>query len=306
MSDPTYFVCGATGTQGGATVNHILKNGAKVHAITRNLNTPAAQRLQSRGVSITEGTFDDKDILRQMMKGCTGLFLNLMPDLTNPDNEREQAEKILSAAKEEGIKHVIYSSGFSVNAPERLKNWDPTSFVGKILLNKQSNENKVRTYGFEHWTILRPGNFMSNYLQPLIRMYPGFAETGIWTTALLPETKLAMVDPSDIGAFAAAALFDPVRFNHQEIEIASEFLRVEDVTRALSRATGRDLKASFLSQKEVEKQAAQNPFISGQLLARDMAQFVVLEEVKGWGLPLGTFDGFLEREKARVKATWAI
>ncbi|KAE8366365.1 hypothetical protein BDV27DRAFT_170950 [Aspergillus caelatus] len=305
MSTSTFFVCGATGTQGGAVINHLLKAGAEVHAITRNLDTPAAQNLQSRGVHLTQGDFTDLETFKQSMKGCTALFLNLMPDLRIPNSEVHQAENILSAAKEAGIKHVIYSSGFSVNEPQRLKNWDPNSFVAKILLNKQTVEGKVRTAGFEYWTILRPGNFMANYLQPLVRMYPGFVEAGVWTTALLPETKLPMVDHNDIGAFGAAALFDPARFHEKEIEIASEFLHVEDVTKALSRATGRDLKAVFLSQEEVEKQATQNPFIGGQLLARDMAQFVDLEEVRAWKLPLGTFEKFLEREKEMVNATWS-
>ncbi|KAB8072267.1 hypothetical protein BDV29DRAFT_196960 [Aspergillus leporis] len=306
MASSTFFVCGATGTQGGATINHLLKNGAKVHAITRNLETPAAQALLSRGVSITKANFDDKDILKQSMKGCTGLFLNLIPDLANPDHELKQVMNILSAAKEEGIKHVIYSSGISVNAPERLKHWNPANSAVKMVLNKQSTENKVKTYGFGHWTILRPGNFMSNYLQPFVKMYPGFVETGVWTTALLPETKIPMVDPRDIGAFAAAALLDPVRFDQEEIEIGSEFMRVEEVVEALSRATGRDLKAVFLSEEEVEKQATQNPFVGGQLLARDMAQFLDLEKVRAWGLPLGTFSAFLEREEERVEATYSV
>ncbi|KAE8384888.1 hypothetical protein BDV23DRAFT_165974 [Aspergillus alliaceus] len=302
----TFFVCGATGTQGGAVTNHLLKHGAKVHAITRNIDTPASQSLQSRGVSLTQGTFDNPEIIKQSMKGCTAVFLNLMPNLQGPNTEMQQAENILSAAKAAGVNHVIYSSGFSVNEPQRMKHWDPNTIVAGFLLNKQAIEKKVRTYGFEYWTILRPGNFMSNYLQPLVRMYPGFVETGVWTTALLPETQLPMVDPNNIGAFGAAAILDPVRFHGKEIEIASEFLHVQDVTEALSRATGRELKVAFLSQKEVEKQAAQNPFIGGQLLARDMAQYVDLENVRAWGLPLGTFREFLEREKDGVKATWSV
>ncbi|KAE8374443.1 hypothetical protein BDV26DRAFT_269917 [Aspergillus bertholletiae] len=306
MSTSTFFVCGATGTQGGAVINHLLKAGAKVHAVTRNIDAPAAKNLQSRGVHLTQGDFTDPETLKQNTKGCTAVFLCLMPDLRVLNSEVHQAENILSAAKEAGIKHVIYSSGFSVNEPQRLKHWNPNSLVAKMLLNKQTVENKVRTAGFEYWTILRPGNFMSNYLQPLVQMYPGFVQTGVWNTALLPETQLPMVDPNDIGAFGAAALFDPVRFHEKEIEIASEFMHVADVVEALSRATGRDLKAVFLTQEEAEQQAALNPFIDGQLLARDMAQYVDLEEVRAWKLPLGTFGEFLTREEERVKATWSV
>lgn len=304
MSSPTVFVCGATGTQGGALIDHLLKHDVKVHAITRSLNSTAAQRLQELGVAISEGDFDDDESVKQNMTRCTSLFLNLMPALTDLNTSLEQARRLLKIAKECGIKQVIYTSGVSANDPSRNKHWNPNSIISKMMLNKQAIEHEIRNAGFETWTLLRPGNFMTNFLFPMNQMYPGLAENGVFITALTPDTLLPMVDPNDIGRFAAMAVLDPIKFNHQEIEIASEFMGAEEIMRALSRATGRDFKAVFMSDEEIDKQKGVNPFIAGQLMMRDMSSFVDLEKVKAWGLPLGTFDEFLVREKARVDVSY--
>ncbi|KAJ5776101.1 uncharacterized protein N7511_001112 [Penicillium nucicola] len=304
MSSPTVFVCGATGTQGGALIDHLLKHNVKVHAVTRSLSSTNAQRLQSLGVAITEGDFDNEESVRQNMTHCTSLFLNLMPALTDLNTSLEQARRLLKIAKESGIKQVIYTSGVSAGNPSRNKYWDPNGIISKMMLNKQDIEAEVRRAGFDTWTILRPGNFMTNFLFPMNQMYPGLAEHGVFTTALAPDTLLPMVDPNDIGNFAAAAILDPIESHQQEVEIASEFMGVEAIMRALERATGRDFKAVFMSDEEIDKQRGVNPFIAGQLMMRDMSSFVDLEKVKAWGLPLGTFDRFLIREKAKVNASY--
>ncbi|OQD81204.1 hypothetical protein PENANT_c029G03641 [Penicillium antarcticum] len=304
MSVPTVFVCGATGTQGGALIDHLLKHNVKVHAITRSLDSPAAKRLQSLGVTITEGDFDNEESVKQNMIHCTSLFLNLMPAFTDLNTSLDQARRLLKIAKECGVNQVIYTSGVSANDPSRNKHWDPNNIIGKMMLNKQAIENEIHNAGFEAWSILRPGNFMTNFLFPMNQMYPGLAEKGVFTTALAPDTVLPMVDPNDIGRFAAAAILEPVKFNHHEIEIASEFMGAEEIMRALAHATGRDFKAVFMSEEEVDKQKATNPFVAGQLMMRDLSSFVDMEKVKAWGLPLGTFAQFLMREKARVDTSY--
>ncbi|GAD95958.1 NAD dependent epimerase/dehydratase, putative [Paecilomyces variotii No. 5] len=306
MTTQAIFVCGATGTQGGAVTRHLLKHGGyTVHSISRNPESSAAESLQSLGVKLLKGDFNDKESLRDSIKNCTDLFLNFMPDLNNLQLEVEHAKDVLSLAKEAGVKYVIYSSSLSIKEPQRHKYWDPNSFTAAVLLSKQAIENEVRTAGFEYWTILRPGYFMSNLLPPLVRMYPGLLENGCWTTALTPETKLALIDPDDIGRFAAAAFSNPARFNKQEIPLSSELLGVEEIITALSRTSGRHLEAVFMAQEEAEAQAPTNPFISGQLAMRDMDQFVDDGLTRSYGLPLGTFEQFLQREKAKVVEAYA-
>ncbi|KAI9036157.1 NmrA/HSCARG family protein [Aspergillus affinis] len=301
------FVCGATGTQGGAVIYHLLQKGVSVHAIVRDPNSHGGQKLQEVGVTVTQGNYDDEESLRRGLEGCTGLFLNLSPDFSNEKLELEQARRILSIAKASGVDQIVYSSGFAANEPERLTYWDANGFVGKVILSKQAIENEVRAAGFTSWTILRPANFMSNFLLPLVKfLYPGLVETGVWTTALTKENLVPNVDPNDIGRFAAEALSNSQRFHAKEIDLASELLSVEDILKELAQATGRQFKAEFLRQEEVDAQLAVNPMIGGQLAMRDMHKFVNMEELKAWGIPLGSFKGFLERKKESVEKTYSI
>ncbi|BDD57727.1 hypothetical protein MPDQ_005265 [Monascus purpureus] len=303
MSSPTVFVCGATGAQGGAVSHHLAK-GAKVHTVTRNDTSEASHKLRAAGASIIPGNFDDEQSLRQRIQGCTALFLNLVPDFQDESHELNQARRIIAIAKESGVQHIVYSSAFAMNEPHRLRHWDTNNLLGKTLMSKQAIKNEVCSAGFPFYTILCPGSFMSNFLLPLVRMYPGLVDKGQFTTALTPETEVAMVDPNDIGRFCAEAVLDSVRFHKAKIPLASELLTVEDILGALSRATGRRITAHFLSSEEIEEQSVMNPVILGEFAMRDIAQFADIEGMRAWGFPLGSFESFLEREMERVKQTY--
>lgn len=298
------FVCGATGTQGGAVTTNLLEKGIAVKSITRNINSPEATRLLSKGVTLSEGDFDDEESLDKAMKDCTALFLNLRPDFTKPNGELGQAQKVLCAAKHAGVEHVVYTSSLGTRNPERMPNWSPNSMVGMLIAGKQTIENEVRNAGFKTWTILQPGNFMSNFLSPMVQMYQGLVETGTLTTALLPETMLPMIDPNDIGKFATASILDPVTFNQQEIENVSQMVGAENLMQDLARFTGKDIKIKFLSEEEITEQLPTNPLLGPQKVMRDMALLVDMREVQKWGIQLGTFAEFLEREKERVQQTY--
>ncbi|KAL2834701.1 hypothetical protein BJY01DRAFT_259428 [Aspergillus pseudoustus] len=304
----TIFVCGATGTQGGALINNILGSpSVKAHAVARDLSTPASLSLLAAGVTLFQGDFNDEASLRTAMHGCTALFINLMPNLADVTQELAQAQRLLSVAREVGVTHVVYSSGFSADHPERRRHYDPNGFVTKLLFSKQRVESAVRTAGFKYYTIIRPGNFMTNMLAPHVGvMYAGLVEKAEITTAFTRDMVLPMIDPNDIGRFALAAFLQPARFNAQEFEIASELMPFEDVVKAIGRVMGREVKINYLSQEDIDEQIKTNPFLGGQLMMRDMVECVDMDKVRAWGIPLGTFGEFLERESGRVKTTYGL
>ncbi|KAL4955911.1 hypothetical protein BDW69DRAFT_159646 [Aspergillus filifer] len=304
-SEQTIFVCGASGTQGGAITTHLLRTNTKIHAIARDPSSERNQSLATAGATLFPGSFDDQVSLRNAMKGCTALFLNLSPSFTDGNQELAQAKRIISIAKEADINQIIYSSGLIQNA-ENSQYWDPTSFVANVVLSKKAIEDVVRNAGFKHYTILRPGNFMTNYLAPYIYpMYPGLAEKGEYNTAFTRDTIIPMVDPYDIGAFGAAAFSDPGKFHGKEIALASQLMTLDEVLASLSAFAGRKLKASYMSEEEIDAQKGNNPFLGGQLMMRDMADGVDMDEVRSWGIPLTGFARFLKREEERVMKTFS-
>ncbi|KAL6892141.1 hypothetical protein GGI43DRAFT_414208 [Trichoderma evansii] len=303
MVQPKVFVCGATGTQGGAVARSLLSQNVTVNALARDPSSPQAQSIKALGVELFPGNFDDSSALKQALAGCTAAFLNFSPDFNDWTAELRWAKSIIAAARDAGVKHILYSSGFAVNAPEKLQHWDPNSVLAIVLLSKQSIEKEVRGAGFDYWTILRPGNFMANYLPPKVMMYGDLPQSGVWNTALLKETTLPMIDEDTIGRFASAAILNPTKFTSQEIELADELLHPEQILERLSAAAGRQLKAEYMSEADIEEKKS-NPFILGQFAMRDMVQFVDMEKVKSWGVPLSSFDTYLQREKDQIKATY--
>lgn len=303
MAQPKVFVCGVTGTQGGAVARALRSENVSVTALVRDPSSPQAQSIEALGVEIFPGNFDDTSAIERALTGCTAAFLNFFPDFKDLTAELRWAKSIIAAARAAGVKHILFSSGFAVGAPEKLKLWDANSIMGKALLAKQSNEKEVRDAGFDYWTILRPGNFMANYLPPKVAMYGDFVQSGVWTTALLKETKLPMIDEATIACFASAAIHNPTKFTGQTIEIADELIGPEQILEKISATAGRQLKAEYMPEAAIMEQKG-NPFIVGQYAMRDLASFVDMEKVKSWGIPLSSFDAFLQRETENIKKTY--
>ena len=299
----SYFICGITGTQGAAVAKQLLQHGATVHGLARDTTSAKSVAMAKLGASLFPGDYHSP-ALKDAMKGCVGAFLNFSPSHIDPTWELNTAKLVAETALAAGVKHVVYTSSPATDNPEKFSNWDKDNFTAKVILSKRAIEELVRGAGFGSWAVLRPASFMSNFLQPLVKMYDGLVEKGVWTTALRSDSILPLVDPVTIGTFGADALLDPKRFAGHSIELADEFLLPQEALDKLSAATGRNLQLAPLSEEEVQAQKATNPFVAGMYLMRELHRFVDLEEVKGWGIPVSSMDAFLEREKEALLETY--
>jgi uncharacterized protein YbjT (DUF2867 family) len=267
---PTIFVTGATGNQGGAVARLARSLNWTVHTTTRNPNSEAAKKLNAIGVEITPGSWDDTEGLKTSMTGCSLLFLNSFATFPDSSHEVVQIKGILSIAKDAGVKHVIQSTVFSADKPEKISVWNPDSLIGRVVLAKKAGEEEVRAMGFEAWTILRPGWLMTNLLEPSVKFLGDLQGTNVWASALRADTRLALCDPHGLAKFCIAAFQDPARFNGAQINLASELRTPGELMDALSAASGRKMVAKFWSDAEVEEQLRNNPMWQGQLTMREM------------------------------------
>ncbi|ORY71363.1 uncharacterized protein BCR38DRAFT_416570 [Pseudomassariella vexata] len=308
MSTPTIFVTGATGAQGGAVARLASKLNWTVHATVRDLDSPSAKSLALLGVELTRGDWDDEAALKKSIAGCDFLFLNLFPDFFDLLHERRQAQGIIRIAKESGVEHILYSSGFRTryqpDLPARLREQLEDSLVLETLASKKAIEDDTKKAGFDKWTILRPGFFMANLLLPNVRMYGDFNETGVWAQGLLPSTQLPLIDTEDIARFAIAAFQNPEKFSGKQIPLASEVRTPNELMALVTAASGKKVKAKFLSDEEMLRMLGENPFIISHVLMRDMSWNVDIDEVKSLGIPMGTFENYLKREKKAVDETY--
>lgn len=309
-SPSTIFVTGATGCQGGAVARLLLSTGHAVHAITRNPSSSIALRLQSLGAKLFTGSLDDESALATSMQGCTGLFLVVPP--APHETTIKYTTTILSAAKSVNtITHIVVSTTLGTDRPERLAAWNPDSgFLAMVLKPKIAMEELVvraAATDFKHHTILRPGNFMANFIKPKIStVNPDLERTGVYRTPFSPQTQIPMIDEADTAKFAVAAFADPARFNGKAVALASQLCTVDEIMEGLSRVSGKPIRAHYLSETEIQEEASKNSPVSWQRFLSDMDRLVDMEEVKAWGIELNTFGEFLERQSEVVKDTFRL
>lgn len=222
-SQKTVLVTGATGRQGGATVQHLLRNGWHVKAMTRDINQPAAQALKQAGAEVIQGDYEDRASLEAAVQGVYGVFSVQAYGGGVEGGEIIQGQTIAELAKAAGVQHLVYSSVQSAADLAR---------VGGDA-NKWAIEQFVRGLGIPY-TILRPSLFMDDLLGPRY----GTADDE-FRIGFAPETPVGLIAAYDIGAFAAYAFEHPEETVGQTIEIASDILTPPQIAAAISHALGR-------------------------------------------------------------------
>jgi len=107
-------VVGATGAQGGGIAWAILndpKSEFTLRAVTRNINSDKAKALAEAGAELCQADLDDRNSLVKAFTGAYGAYcLTNFWEHFNPEKERTQAINMAHAAKEAGLKHVIWST----------------------------------------------------------------------------------------------------------------------------------------------------------------------------------------------------
>jgi uncharacterized protein YbjT (DUF2867 family) len=310
-STPTVFVCGATGSQGGALARELLKSGWNVRTITRDPETPNAKALADLGVHLVKGDWDNEEALAEGLRGCDKLYLCLLPNLMNLDEAPERTSRIVRLARAAGVTQAIASTtlGTALLEEGREPPIGPGEFFGGHLRSKARVERIVIDGGFDHWTVLRPAFFMANFLEPKLTWgYTEVRDKGSWTNCMTPEVKLGLVDHVDIGRVAAAAFRDPATFHGRKLGLTSQELPVQEVLDQLAEAIGdgRELKAIFMTDEEIKKAQDANSwiFFASEPTVRYMSDYVDLPELNKLVPGLMDFKTFLKREADGVKATY--
>jgi uncharacterized protein YbjT (DUF2867 family) len=178
----TILVTGATGTVGGSVVSELVKRGAEVRALVRDVGKA---RLPP-GVTAVQGDLLDVEALRSALAGVSTLFLlnAVVPD------EFTQALVTLNLARKAGVERLVY---LSVIHSDRYVN--VPHFAGKLGV-----ERMIEDAGFSA-TILRPAYFMNNdaTVKNVVLEY------GVYPMPIGGK-GLAMIDARDVGEIAALEL----------------------------------------------------------------------------------------------------
>lgn len=118
-------VAGATGAQGGGLVRAIQNDpggGYRARAITRDVHSAKAKELAAMGAEVVAGDVDDEASLRRAYEGAHGAFcVTFFWAHFSPEKEFAEAGNMARAAKDAGVRHVIWST------LEDTRRWIPLS-----------------------------------------------------------------------------------------------------------------------------------------------------------------------------------
>ena len=107
-------IVGATGAQGGGLARAILgdrNGGFAARALTRKTTSDKAVELRKAGAEVVEADLDSVESLTRAFTGAHGVFaLTNYWEHFSAEKELQQARNMAEAAKQAGVKHLIWSS----------------------------------------------------------------------------------------------------------------------------------------------------------------------------------------------------
>lgn len=296
----TYLITQATGQQSRWVISHLLAAGAKIHAVVRDLQK-VPPILQDPRITLFQGESKNLEDILPAAQGCKGVFLNTFP---YPGLEALQAKTVVEACQKAGVERIVAATTIGTG----MKGfWDDEATKGinlhQYFSSKATVEEIVRAGGFQAYTILRPAVIHFDFFVPgCYGNFPRLPTHGELDHLLEDGTKQAFTDASDIGKYAAAALQDPAKFNGQEIDLGNELLTIEEVRDILSRVSGRKVRATKRTQKEVEEMGIS---VFGQAFHL-MANIKDLSWTTGrakevqdkFGIPFTSLEAAVQRDRA--------
>ncbi|KZV99217.1 NAD(P)-binding protein [Exidia glandulosa HHB12029] len=311
-SSPAYLVSGATGEQGGSVARELLKAGYRVHALVRDASKAQAKELESLGAVLFVGNFSNADVISKATVGVKGVFINPFPDFTNPEGEAETAQRFVDAARAAGtVEHIILSTALHTGSHQHYLSIDPNYPLKQYYHSKAAAEAVVRnSNGVKYWTILRPAWLYQQYTFPYSALhFPQLHTDRILSSPLDHVTPFIHFNAKDMGYWARAAFENPAKFASKEIELGAESLNLEQAVRGLEKVSGVKITTQWLDPAEVAKDTSDpmsGPRATFAVWQKEQGFDLTPEEydtAKSYGVPLTSFEQWLEQDKAQIFKT---
>lgn len=247
------LITGATGKQGGATIDALLDAGAldqhRLLAVTRNPGSGAARKLEAKGVTVIQGDFSDIPGIFSNAKAALGggddakvwgvfSVQTAMGKGASSELEEVQGKALVDAALSNNVKFFVYSSvdrggERSFDNPTQVPHFISKHNIEHHLVNSSSTQDM-------QWTILRPAAFMENFT-------PGFGTKVVataWRVAV-KEKPLQLISIRDIGWFAAQAFMSPGDFAGRVISLAGDELTLSQANAIFKNKVGHEMPETF-------------------------------------------------------------
>jgi len=243
----TIAVVGATGAQGGGLVRAILRDPRGefiARAITRDAGSAKARELAELGAEVVAADIDDDNSLRRAFEGAHGAYcVTFYWAHFSPEKEIAEAAAMARAAREAGVRHVIWST------LEDTRKWVPLSdnrmptLQGKYKVphfDGKGEADRFFTQSGVPATLLLTSFYWENFIY--LGMGPQKGPDGRLAIAFpTGGKKLPGIAADDIGACAYGILRRGSEYAGKTVGIAGEHLTGAQMAAGFSRALGEEV-----------------------------------------------------------------
>jgi len=222
----TIAVVGATGRQGGQVARHLLQQGWRVRALTRKPEGKRAAALRALGAEVVRADLEDCASLGAAFRDAYGVFNMQAPVPGRIEVEIRQGRNAAEAARQAGVRHVVYGSAGPGHTRTGIEQWD-----SKIAVAQAMQDLGLRL------TVLRPMAFMELMVDPTY--YP---QSSTWYT--MPklagaDVKIPWLSVQDAGAIAAKAFANPDDYIGKDLRLAADAQSVAECREIYREVNGR-------------------------------------------------------------------
>ena len=249
------LVTGATGNAGSQVVRALLEAGQDVRAFVRDADS--AYALFGEAVEPAPGDFADRRSVRAALDGVEAVFLSGADDPRRVEWETAAIDAAVAA----GVPRIVKLSSIAAEPGAPVAFWD---WHGRV-------ERHLRRSGIDA-VVLRSSVYMSN-------LFAGAEQVAGEGRLYAPagDARIAMIDPRDVGAAAAAVLTTAGHDGRTYVLTGPEAITYDRVAAELSAATARHVEYIDVPDEDAKQGMVQAGM--PELVAEQVVKvFVMLRE----------------------------
>jgi uncharacterized protein YbjT (DUF2867 family) len=308
-------VVGATGAQGGGLVRAILgdSSGAfAVRALTRDPDSEKAHELAKLGAEVVKADLDSGPTLRAAFDGAYGAFcVTFFWDHFVPEKELVQAAAMAQAAKQTGLKHVVWSTLEDTRKlvpltddrmPTLMEKYKVPHFDAKAEANRAFAQFGVPV------TYMLTSFYWDNLIYGGMGPKKG-ADGKLELTLPMGDKRLPGIAAEDIGKSAFCIFKAGFDLLGQTIGVAGDHVTGAQMAAALAKELGQEVSYNPLSPEQYRQLGTPGADELGnmfQFMQEFESEFCAarnLDSARALNPSLQTFGGWLSKNKDRIPLT---
>jgi NAD(P)H dehydrogenase (quinone) len=222
------LVTGATGHFGNAAINFLLEKGVNANQIFAMVrNEQSTDDFKNKGVNVVIGDYNDYASLVSAFKGVEKLLFVSGSDIMK---RLSQHENVINAAKEVGVKHIVYTSF-------QRKNETETSPLWIVAQSHIKTENWLKESGIDY-TILKNNLYMD--------FLPGFIGEKVLENGVIyvpaENGKVSAVLRSEMAEAAVNILTTPGHAGKAYDFTNTEAVTYQEIAEVIAKVSGKLIK----------------------------------------------------------------